>query len=251
MVPIEEITLSSFDEIRRYFDLHYAENRDDFVFRGQAKKEWRLESTLRRLIINARKTGAKDEGVNSFVAKHLDRFKIEIKGRRGINPPKLEDDEIWALGQHYGLATPLLDWSNSPYISLFFAFSDFFSDDQRRCVWALNKSKVQEINKAISNDSNKMEFFIPESEDNERIISQSGLFTKGPVMMSVDQWVNHNHNLVGGEPALVQIEIPEIDASRKEILSHLDLMNIKYSTVFPDLIGASRYCNIKAENYEI
>jgi FRG domain. len=43
----------------------------------------------------------------------------------GVDPALLaEDRTLWALGQHYGLPTRLLDWSTSPYVAAFFAFAD-------------------------------------------------------------------------------------------------------------------------------
>ena len=37
---------------------------------------------------------------------------------------------------------------------------------------------------------------------------------------------------------------------RKAALKKLQLMNVNHSTLFPDLMGASLYCNIVAEDYE-
>ena len=43
--------------------------------------------------------------------------------------PNDSEDNWWALGQHYGLATPLLDWVYSPYVCLtFFSFREADND---------------------------------------------------------------------------------------------------------------------------
>lgn len=250
---INEVTFTTFEEVRKFFDEEYSDRNENFVFRGHSNKIWQLVSTLNRLIKSARLTGAKQESIKKFTDTHLKRFKAEIKGRRGDNPSKLNEDEAWALGQHYGLATPLLDWSNSPYIALFFAFDSLREDEvQERCVWGMNKNSIDRINRKVTEKEKKIKFIIPETEDNKRIISQSGLFTKVPVMSSVDEWVNQYSSRVNStEPALTKIVISGNRYLRKNILKHLELMNIKFSTIYPDLIGASKYCNVKAENYEV
>lgn len=54
--------------------------------------------------------------------KLFEKFIIHLKELRGVQPPfpdfdSLEKDEIWAIGQNYGLPTPLLDWTEEPYIA--------------------------------------------------------------------------------------------------------------------------------------
>ncbi len=245
---IWEFTVTRFEELR---DLLENEIHDinEYIFRGQSHFDWQLTSTLDRLIGHARQTGAKGGSITQFVKRHLDRFRLEIRGRRGDNPAKLGEDELWALGQHYGLATPLLDWSQSPYISLFFALAGLDNNGAQRVLWCLNRKQVEQINDGLS-QQHKLHLIVPDSDDNKRLLGQSGLFSKGPVMETVDEWVSDKSRNVN-HPVLLKVVFPGDFQFRKAALKKLQLMNITHSTLFPDISGASLYCNIVAEDFEI
>lgn len=245
---IQEFTVSTFDELRDLIEDTICDI-GDYVFRGQSNAQWRLTSTLDRLIDHARDTGAKHGSIDEFVQSHLERFRLEIRGRRGDNPPRLDEDELWALGQHFGLATPLLDWSQSPYISVFFALGSINEREDRRVLWCLHRTRVQRINEGLS-ERERLELLFPDSDDNKRLLGQSGLFSKGPVMKPVDQWVADKAPASFG-PVLLKVVFPGDFHFRKAALRKLQLMNINHSTLFPDLMGASLYCNIIAEDYGV
>jgi hypothetical protein len=99
------------------------------IFRGHADETWKLESALDRLETRfpTQKNYAEGEPryFNAHPATrvlHLEAFKECVRGKRGNNPQALSEDEWWALAQHHGLPTPLLDWAYSPFVALFFAF---------------------------------------------------------------------------------------------------------------------------------
>ena len=101
----------------KYFDDFIYKNLlydKTYVFRGHRRADWKLESTLDRDPA-ARLTRKRRE--------HLDAFMFAVRGRRGSNPATLvRKNEWWALGQHHGLKTPLLDWTKSPFVAAYFAF---------------------------------------------------------------------------------------------------------------------------------
>lgn len=214
----------------------------NYVYRGHRMDNWCLEPTLTRML----KTSG---DIPAATANHLKTFKYAIRGRRGLNPPVLKKKALWALGQHNGLATPLLDWSLSPYVAIFFAFAELITGDQTgtRVIFALNETRVKnkaiELRKADPN-ADIIKFHRPLSDENARLVNQNGLFTISPVGISIEDWIVTNFK-GSKETVLAKIFIP--DEFRIVCLKALDKMNINYATLFPDLEGASKYSNMKYE----
>jgi hypothetical protein len=215
-----------------------------YIFRGHRRDDWKLEPTLTRIIKNKPHAEALRE-------RHLEEFKYSVRGRRGTNPAKLDEpNDWWALGQHNGLATPLLDWSTSPYVGLFFAFSetDPKTDTANRVVYALNSVRVKETCAqlpTIHPNAELVTFVRPLSDENARLVNQAGLFTRSPDNMNIEEWVSNYCVVSPTQVILLKIYIPNQD--RIECLKALNRMNINHSTLFPDLDGAARFTNMRLE----
>ena len=212
-----------------------------YVWRGQRDTSCKLESGLDRVL----KTKLKNTRQNLAKA-HLEKFKSAARGRRGSNPSRLEEEnEWWALGQHHGLATPLLDWTESPFVALYFAFEKQEKPvSGKRVVWALGNAskKNSEIIAAHTGESRPpiLEFVRPHQDENARLVNQSGLFTRAPLGVTVDGWIDLNH-LGSTSAPLLKLIIP--DKERTECLRTLNKMNINHITLFPDLYGSGQHCN--------
>lgn len=241
-----------------------------YIWRGQRWEDSLLKSSFDRLFDNNNR--------ENLLHDHLQNFKKAMRGRRGQNPPELDKDNCWALGQHYRLYTPLLDWTESPFVAAYFAFfkqskkilneellneiktelkQELFKNLQKelskheqtenRVVYGLSRDLVRwgyaEPGKETP-DPEKMfvRFVEPESDENPRLISQRGILTYSIDGKDVKEWVKQCYSKpTENRIILFCITIPDKD--REEFLRFLNKMNINDLTLFPDLIGATQYCN--------
>ena len=240
----------------KYFDDFIAREMLDFtnyIWRGQRNEDWPLESSLDRHL-----KGIEPRLRGSVATKHLEAFKYAARGRRGINPPSLpQSNDWWALGQHHGLATPLLDWTTSPFAAAYFAFIGAGANQTPgRALYALDRETVEEKSAELKQAHGEkksrppiVEFVRPMSDDNPRLVSQGGLFTRAPTAVTIEEWVRKHFPTVTDNYILIKVTIP--DSDRIDCLRCLNRMNINHLTLFPDLFGASKFCNLalEIENY--
>ncbi len=222
----------------------FCEQDDEVLFRGQRNGSWALTPSIARL---------SDNGTykQEFAEQQIENFKYSIRGRTKIPVSQLKHEDVWALGQHYGLWTPLLDWSRSPFVAMFFAMVDPNPEDESpknysRAIFRINRTKLSEY---VGDD-----FFInPLSSDHDRLISQDGLFTLSPAGETTleNQIINvlAEGDVDVDDPEVLQdfickIHIPiEHESDRKKSLLALRRMNLHYANLYPDLAGSSLHCN--------
>jgi len=221
------------------------DHSDQALFRGQRHSHWGLTPSIARL------SGA---GVyeDEWAQKHLESFKYSIRGRTKIPVAQMPNDEdVWSLGQHYGLWTPLLDWSRSPFVAMFFAFNEPDPKDENpknysRALFYINKSKLEEF---LTTDI----FVNPLSSDHDRLISQDGLFTLSPsgqtsLELEILNALGENDINIDDAEVLneyiFKIHIPmEEEQERLQCINALKRMNIHYANLYPDIAGSSLHCN--------
>jgi FRG domain-containing protein len=257
----------------------FIDSLDRFVWRGARNPSWPLQSSLSRQI-EGLKVKPNDEWkreVCRLTTKHILQFLDDLRGLHLLKPhhdhlhralrelsyrkhqsfvtvlrdlgPAQEHVlyEVFSIGQHHGLFTPFLDWTDVPAVALFFAFSE--PDDLaqpegvgNRVVYALNYNRVTEVcpqNEAYNEDS--ILFLGSMAHDNPRIIGQKGLFTFIPAHRPVDEWVVNTFPRAEEPPVLIRFLIR--NERRVRCLEHLASLNVHDRSVFPDLHGAAHRSN--------
>lgn len=123
------------------FESHY-------VFRGHASASWNLESTLERVVGNEWSS----DSAKKFEDLALARFKskFHLYDRENISPSSLLS---WlSIMQHYGVPTRLLDFTESPYVALYFALEGYkYESCEDMAIFALNHRSLMNSSLAFLN----------------------------------------------------------------------------------------------------
>lgn len=229
---IQGTTFVSWEEFKGAFCEHLFPgepfSRGRYLFRGHRDPGWKLMSTFDRMF--------KDQGKSKRLQLAKDLLSVFKRNLEGVVlPSEVRDNEslLLALGQHYGLPTRLLDWTESPYIAAFFAYNSqtlWGVHDQSIAIWVLDTSHP------IWASDYGVEIIDVPSFGNQRIRNQSGKFTlsKTPFLTLEEYVAAHEDD---GKP-LMKFLVPASDATRA--LADLDAMGIHHGTVYPEIEGAAQ-----------
>lgn len=114
---MKTISIPSIDSLLRQVN----ELPNHFIFRGQADAAWPLKSSLERVI----GAGWSAETAQKFEDFALQQFrsKFHLYDHENSHP---SSKLAWlSVMQHYGVPTRLLDFTESPYIALYFALESY------------------------------------------------------------------------------------------------------------------------------
>jgi hypothetical protein len=242
------------------------------IFRGQAKSppDFSLASAWQRRFPSAVAVIEKSLGmpVNAVAGgglgltfiqsdppdaldKYLQRFKERLDAVPGFSIRNWEDEEVLALGRHYGLITTLLDWTYSPYVAAFFAMEECYRlfhqgaatlPKNSVVVWCL--LLTDELNASINSSESHLKLVKSRGEGAQRQIAQQGIFTDLRVGPNLESYLFErgllNH--------LTCYEIPS--SAHGPAIRDLYLMNIHFATMYPDVVGAALQANINSGIYD-
>ena len=264
-------------------------NYPEYVFRGHRDPSWRLLPSLYRIFNDRRPAGTistedsirlKEEAGRkaAFLLKH---FLLGLRGTEWyqegaenllnwfasrephsthindlssgafqISGLREEALKIWAIGQHFGLKTPLLDWTKSLFAAFYFAFykpDNRSEGEESRAVYAINRRLIQERS-ARYGTGIRLEFIAPYLRDNARMIAQQSLFSYSPVSESIEEWVA-KHFEGENKPVLIKFLIRNVNTS--EAIRWPSRAGVSDRTMFPDLKGIAKFSNRTIEDYEL
>ena len=223
-------------------------HRSDYAFRGRDDARDDLATSLARL-----------GGDAATLEGHLLR---NFRKYAGLGAVPVDSTWNWlALGQHHGLPTRLLDWTNSPYVALHFATSHTHEFDRDGVVWMVDYVRVHELVPAPLRDCLEREgaalfttemlasvaagldelerlgddfvvFVEPPSFD-ERIVNQYALFSLlSRPDASMDEWLARHPELA--RRVVIPAEL------KWEVRDKLDQANVTERVLFPGLDGLTR-----------
>jgi hypothetical protein len=90
-----------------------------------------------------------------------------------------------------------------------------------------------------------IEFIEPLLDESARLVSQGGLFTRAPLGQTIEPWLRSV--LAPGASGVVLTKLLVPNRGRDECLRALNAMNINRKSLFPDLSGASTFCNMELQ----
>jgi FRG domain len=223
-------------------------HRSEFAFRGRNDAGDTLATSLARL-----------GGDPATLEGHLLR---NFRKYARLEPVPTDSPWSWlALGQHHGLPTRLLDWTNSPYVALHFATSRTDEFDRDAAVWMVDYVRAHELApqplrdcleregaalftaeliETVASGLEELEalgddfvvFVEPPSFD-QRIVNQYALFSlMSRPDASMDDWAEQHPELVR------RIVIPA--ELKWEVRDKLDQANVTERVLFPGLDGLTR-----------
>jgi len=229
---IGEQSFNSWEQFKSTFGQHLFPNepfrRGKYLFRGHSDPHWKLSTTFDRMFSNQPKATRLQ-----IAQELLEVFKRSLEGHDIPVEVRGNDSLFLALGQHYGLPTRLLDWTESPYIAAFFAYNSralWGVTDQSITIWVLDTTHP------IWSSHYGVEIIDVPSFGNKRIRNQSGKFTLSRTPFpDLESYVAAHGD--EGKP-LRKFSLPAPDYSKA--LADLDAMGIHHGTVYPEVEGAAQ-----------
>ena len=206
------------------------------IFRGQCRP-YRLRTAFHR-------RGRYNLG--RFLSQDIQTLHRLLSARTthvfNLEIPK-ENGAFFNLVQHHGYPTPLLDWTYSPYVAIFFAFRDISRGDAHSASVEDNV-RVHSFDMASWRDDYKHMDYLATADlhlsigefmaiENERMVAQQAVTTVTNVD-DIEAYIGRKE-AEAGKIYLRAVDIPV--KCRDEIVKELSFMGITAGALFPGIDG--------------
>lgn len=236
--PIEAQQCDSWEAFKTWVNRIRAE-KDVVMFRGHGSNAFQLRTTLHRVGRHRLERYCSEE-LRMFSA-HAEAV---LETRLNLNDGA-DYATLLGLAQHHGLPTPLLDWTSSPYIAAFFAFSDALENEANRPkathvrIYALTRRFATITSPPVITVPATLPYLASlaiSARLNPRLYAQQGQFlvTNIANLERFIKFSEHERN----EEFLLAADVPIPCAS--DALGDLAFMGLTAATMFPGLDGVGR-----------
>ncbi len=217
------------ESVSAYIEFISSFEENNYVSRGQKDCTYKLEPSLHRLY------------KGGYVG-HSSQYESVFKQRilyYDNSTDKKNDEELRAYGQHFGLPTNYLDFTEAHLISLLFAVEEYDYVDNHSIVYFVdalshNRDVIKSERKLVDFSDNELRttlqkqfsdksYFIRVGNCNERIHFQKGCFLK----------VEPNDSLESMFQKYTKIAIVDKD-NKENILKELFKLGITFENIYPD-----------------
>jgi len=136
--------------LAKKYNLHPSSSNT--LFRGHSSSEWNLKTTLERVhkepillteyYRHLLKTRPQVEAFSNtrWELMGLDEYSEWAASRSDLNWPDYPGYEYMIYLRHHGFPSPLLDWSRSPYVAAFFAYSNIPENSESIAIFGYAES---------------------------------------------------------------------------------------------------------------
>jgi hypothetical protein len=232
------------------FERNENDQQASLLLRGQSDASWRLASTLTRVA----GPNANEQSVLALETSLLRAFQDGFDECAGV-VPRPNDEQVfewWALMQHYGAPSRLLDWSTSLRVAAYFAASDAWLTDG--AVWVLSPwVAMQGAGLGLEPDMPLEKYAsemgtphvvlsMPARMPTDRMAAQKGHFTFG-LNVGLDQQqaieeMFRDERIESADQIHMKLIIPA--GQKPEYLRCLEELGVSAKTLFPGLDGLGR-----------
>lgn len=215
-----------------------------YLFRGQSNATWTLEPSLLR----STGGGVSGSGMLSEEERLLREFDRERHLHwNGALPASRR--ESWALMQHHGVPTRLLDWTASLWVALYFAVVD--NPEANGALFVVNARELEQIaqrklgapdrdgllealDAAMTEpDADPLIYPFPAEQSSQRSSAQQGYFT-----LCMNVGADHYQVIKSESKDAIRVPIPA--QAKPPFLNELRMMGVNGQSLFPGPDGFGR-----------